>query len=93
MKLKNGRSFIITLALVGVVCYFVIMIVSLRMDIREKSEEATSLRNQVTQQDAENEDVKNALEEENESEYMERIAREELDLIMPDERVYADSAQ
>lgn len=92
-KKNKGRvSIILVLALVALIGYFVINSIQLRMDIKEKSEEVSELSEQIAQQDEENQELENILNSENESEYLEQYAREELDYVMPGERVYANSA-
>lgn len=92
-KQKKGRvSIILVLALVALVGYFVISSIQLRMDIKEKEEQVSKISEQIATQDKANEELEDVLNDENESAYMEQYAREELDYIMPGERVYANSA-
>ncbi len=92
-KQNKGRvSIILVLALVALVGYFVITSIQLRMDIKDKENQVSELSEQIATQDKANEDLEKILNEENESAYLEQYAREELDYIMPGERVYANSA-
>lgn len=92
-KQKKGRvSIILVLALVALVGYFVISSIQLRMDIKEKEEQVSKISEQIATQDKANEELEDVLNDENESAYMEQYAREELDYIMPGERVYVNSA-
>lgn len=92
-KQKKGRvSIVLVLALVALVGYFVITTIQLRMDIKDKEAQVSDLSEQIATQDKANEDLEKILNDENESAYLEQYAREELDYIMPGERVYANSA-
>lgn len=87
---KKKHSFILSLALLLAVGYFVISFVSTQLDIREKEKEAAALQEQITQQVAENERLQAVVDGGDESEYIERVAREKLGYVMPDEKVYYD---
>ncbi len=87
---KNSRSFILTLAIVAVMGYFVISLVSLQMDIRDKQQEVAEAQQVQQEKEAENEELENFLTEGDESSYIERIARDVLGYVLPGERVYYD---
>ena len=92
-KKNKGRvSIVLVLALVALIGYFIINSIQLRMDIKDKSDEVSELSEQISAQDEENKQLEDILNSENESEYIEQYAREELDYVMPGERVYANSA-
>lgn len=94
MKAKKRKpqkhSFILTLALLLAAGYFVIGFISTQLEIREKEKEAAAVRTQVEQQQAENARLQAVVDGGDESEYMERVAREKLGYVMPDEKVYYD---
>ena len=87
---KNSRSFILTLAIVAVMGYFVISLVSLQMDIRDKQQEVAEISQVRQEKQAENEELESFLTEGDESSYIERIARDVLGYVLPGERVYYD---
>ncbi len=91
-KNKGRISIVLVLALVALIGYFIINSIQLRMDIKEKSAQVSELSEQIAAQDKENADLEEILDSENASEYLEQYAREELDYVMPGERVYANSA-
>lgn len=92
-KKNKGRiSIVLVLALVALIGYFIINSIQLRMDIKEKTEQVSDLSEQISEQDKANAELEEILDSENESEYLEKYAREELDYVMPGERVYANSA-
>ncbi len=87
---KQKHSFILSLALLLAAGYFVISFVSTRLEIRDKEKEAAAVRAQYEAQLLENERLKSVVDGGDESEYMERVAREKLGYVMPDEKVYYD---
>lgn len=94
MKAKKRKpqkhSFILTLALLLAVGYFVISFISAQLEIREKEKQAAEVRAQVEQQQAENERLQAVVGGGDEKQYIERVAREKLGYVMPDEKVYYD---
>lgn len=91
-KNKGRISVVLVLALVALIGYFIINSIQLRMDIKDKTEQVSELSEQISEQDKANAELEEILDSENESEYLEQYAREELDYVMPGERVYANSA-
>ncbi len=92
-KKNKGRvSIVLVLALVALIGYFIINSIQLRLDIKDKTDEVSELSEQISAQDEENKQLEDILNSENESEYLQQFAREELDYVMPGERVYANSA-
>ncbi len=87
---KQKHSFILSLALLLAVGYFVISLVSTHLEIRQKEQEAAAVQAQYEAQLAENERLQAVVDGGDESEYMERVAREKLGYVMPDEKVYYD---
>ena len=65
-----------------------------QVQINEKSQELADLQEQVETQKIKNEDMKHALnaDEEETKEYIERVAREDLDYAKPGERVFVNIA-
>ena len=94
MKAKKRKpqkySFILTLALLLAAGYFVISFISAQLEIREKEKQAAEVRAQVEQQQAENERLQAVVDGGDEKAYIERVAREKLGYVMPDEKVYYD---
>ena len=65
-----------------------------QVQINEKSQELADLQEQVETQKIKNEDMKHALnaDEEETKAYIERVAREDLDYAKPGERVFVNIA-
>lgn len=87
---RQNHSFFLTLATVAIVGYFVISLVSLQFQIREKTKEVETARQTLASVQAENNELQQLAQEEDEKTYMERIARDVLGYVLPGESVYYD---
>ena len=94
MKKENGRktSIIVVLAIVALIAYLIIDSIKLGVDIDDKKDKVNQLTENLSIQNELNSGIEHILNDEDESKYLEDIAREDHDYILPDERVYADSA-
>lgn len=89
-KKKKTYSTILTVAFAALVCYFVIALISLQSDIKEQKEQIADINAQADIQSADNRELNNLLNDSDLDSYVERIAREELGYVFPNERVYYD---
>ncbi len=89
---KNKRSILVAVLVLAVICYFVATFVSLRIKVKERQDANAQLQSQYDQQVEENEQLSKVLDEGDEADYIERIAREEYGYAKPGERVYYDSS-
>lgn len=87
---KQSRSFILTLALILVVGYFIITIIDLQLEIRDRKEVYEQLGNEYEQIVSENNRLQAIVDNEDKSAYMEQVAREKLGFVMPNEKVFYD---
>lgn len=87
---KKRRSFILTLALIALVGYFIISLVSLQIRINQKQQELETLKHTYDQVQVQNNELKQIVAEDDENGYMERIARDILGYALPGESVYYD---
>jgi cell division protein FtsB len=87
---RSNKSFILTLATIAILGYFVISLVSLQFQISEKSKEVETAQQTLASAQAENDELKELAREEDEKTYMERIARDVLGYVLPGESVYYD---
>ncbi len=94
-KTAIGRQNIKKLAVCAVVVlagiYFVYAMIWQHSMISQKDKELEDLRQSVEAANAETERLTQEVESLNDPEYIERIAREELGLVRPNERVFVDS--
>ena len=91
---KQRGSLLLKLAIFAFAAYIVFALVNQQVQINEKSQELADLQDQVETQKIKNEDMKHALnaDEEETKEYIERVAREDLDYAKPGERVFVNIA-
>ncbi|MGN0526528.1 MAG: septum formation initiator family protein [Acutalibacteraceae bacterium] len=90
-KTKKTKSFSI---IVVAVCVVLVLFLGVRFikaqnEINEKQAQLTELQSQYDEVVAQNEDVKNAISENDENALAEEYARKK-GYVMPDERVYVD---
>ena len=90
-KTKNRRSFLLTLAVIAVVGYFVISLISLQVDIRTKTQEVEDAQATLAAAQEENKELQDLQDADDEESYMERIARDVLGYVFPGESVYYDT--
>ncbi len=91
---KQRGSLLLKLAIFAFAAYIVFALVNQQVQINEKSQELADLQEQVETQKIKNADMKHALnaDEEETKEYIERVAREDLDYAKPGERVFVNIA-
>ena len=89
-KKSSSKSFFLTLAVIAVLGYFVISLVSLQMDIRDKSQQVEEAKQVYEDKSLKNKELEGFLKDGDESSYIERVARDVLGYVLPGERVYYD---
>lgn len=70
--------------------YFVVTLVSQQKTLNQYSSEAEIYAKQLENATEENKDLNKTKEDVNSTEYIEQMAREKLDMYLPNERVYID---
>lgn len=83
---KIYRNVIIAIFLI----YFVVTLVSQQKTLNQYSSEAKIYAKQLETATEENKDLNKTKEDVNSTEYIEQMAREKLDMYLPNERVYID---
>ncbi|MBQ1544776.1 MAG: septum formation initiator family protein [Clostridia bacterium] len=89
---KSRRSFILTLAIIAVIAYFIISLISLQIEIKNKEQQVETAQATLAAGQEENENLQALAEEDNEESYMEHIARDVLGYVFPGESVYYDTS-
>ena len=89
-KPKRNYSFIVTLAIIALIGYFVISIISLQVEKAEMQQSVNQATQSLEQKQQENQELQDVLSGDDTSSYMERIARDILGYVLPGERVYYD---
>lgn len=84
-KLKINR-----LIIIGVLIYFVFVLVSQQRTMNAYQEEAKIYENQIVEAQEKNEELKDIKNNIDSTEYIEDVAREKLGMYLPNERVYID---
>ncbi len=90
---KNRKhSIILGVLFCTLVCYFVATLISLQTKVRAEENSLEELKTAYQQQLDENAEIKMIIENGNEADYIEKVAREQYGYAKPDERVYYDSS-
>ncbi len=89
-KRKQTRSFILTLGIILLVGYFVITIIGLQISIRERKGVLEQKEQEYKDQVELNNRYQAIVDNDDKSEFMEQIAREQLGFVMPGEKVFYD---
>jgi cell division protein FtsB len=90
-KKKRGfRSLLLKLALAAVAVYLVAGFVGGQVQLAAKQRELAALSAQVAAQIQENRELARMMEEDNTDAYIERMAREKLGYVKPNERIFVD---
>lgn len=89
-KKTSKRSFIVTLAMISLLCCFCIGLVTTQIEISHQKQEIATAQQVLVQKKEENAELNELVKEENEEAYMERIARDVLGYVLPGESVYYD---
>ncbi len=87
----NVKKMVIAAAVAVVAAYFIYVLIWQQVTISNKNSEIEELRLQVNSASEESERLKQEVENLNDPEYLERVARERLGLVRPNERVFVDS--
>lgn len=91
---KQKGNWLLHVAVFAFAVYTVVLLVNQQVEISQRRQQLASLKQQIQIQEIKNEDIKHALSSgaNGSSDYMERIAREGLDLAKPGERVFVNIA-
>ena len=88
---KRPISIVLVLGILAFAGILTISQIKLRQEIKRLTAVCTDYSRQISECDEENSNIYRILQNENASDYIEQYAREQLDYIKPNERVYADS--
>ncbi len=91
---KPNRSFLLRVAIFAFAAYTLIILVNQQIQIQEKRNQLSEAKQQIQIQEIKNEDLKQALSAggNNNSDYIEKEAREGLNYAKPGERVFINIA-
>lgn len=89
-KKKRRSSILILMACFVFVGYFVVTIASQQTQLKAARQEKAALQSELNEQLLSNKELSRLIDNGDEAEYIERIAREKLGYFMPEERVFYD---
>ena len=87
-KRTHKRSFILGIAVFATLAYAVVNLISMQVQIAQKSTEYEELSARLETLRTENEQLERYSNNEYRMDYIEEIARDELDYSYPDEKIY-----
>ena len=88
MKKKKNGGFLLKLLFIGLAVYYIFTFTSLQIQNSETREQERELQQQLEQQLEINEELQNKLDADIDEQYIESIAKEELGLAKPNEKVF-----
>jgi len=87
----NPKKFIISVAVGLFALYFVYIMIWQQVSLSRKNQQIDRLEEEIQQATAQTEKLEAELENLNDPAYLEKIAREKLGLVRPNERVFVDA--
>ncbi len=92
-KLFSKNNLIKTILITLVISYVVIVIINQQQKLRSYANTKEYYVSKIEEQEAYKKTLTNTKENLNSDEYIEKIAREKLDMYYPNEKIYIDVAQ
>ena len=87
---KRKRRIVVIVAVIAITIYVGISMVFITNSYREKSQEIQQVQQQIDEQAVLNQEYQAMIDQGVDDEYIQKLAREKLGLVYPDERVYID---
>ena len=87
---KRKRRIVVIVAVIAITIYVGISMVYITNSYREKSREIQQVQQQIDEQTVLNQEYQAMIDQGVDDEYIQKLAREKLGLVYPDERVYID---
>ncbi len=87
---KRKRRIVVIVAVIAITIYVGISMVFITNSYREKSREIQQVQQQIDEQTVLNQEYQAMIDQGVDDEYIQKLAREKLGLVYPDERVYID---
>ena len=89
---RSKAGFLLKIAILAFAVYFVIAFVQLQLDLQKKQQTLSEVQAACEQQKLSNEEKQAFLDDEDNVDYYERIAREKLGYVGAGERVFIDKS-
>lgn len=87
----TSKKIVYAAVVTAVALYFVSTVVSQQISLSKQNKQIEELENKISEAQKESKDLKNQVDNLNNPEYIEKVARERLGLIRPNERIFVDS--
>ena len=87
---KRERRIVVIVAVIAITIYVGISMVFITNSYREKNQEIQQVQQQIDEQTVLNQEYQEMIDQGVDDEYIQKLAREKLGLVYPDERVYID---
>ena len=87
---KRKRRIVVIVAVIAITIYVGISMVFITNSYREKSREIQQVQQQIDEQTVLNQEYQAMIDQGVDDEYIQKLAREKLGLVYPDELVYID---
>ena len=87
---KRKRRIVVIEAVIAITIYVGISMVFITNSYREKNQEIQQVQQQIDEQTVLNQEYQEMIDQGVDDEYIQKLAREKLGLVYPDERVYID---
>ncbi|HIU41510.1 MAG TPA: septum formation initiator family protein [Candidatus Egerieicola faecale] len=87
---KRKRRIVVIVAVIAITIYVGISMVFITNSYREKNQEIQQVQQQIDEQTVLNQEYQEMIDQGVDDEYIQKLAREKLGLVYPDERVYID---
>jgi cell division protein FtsL len=84
---KSKVALVLTLCVLG---YFAYTLSGQEQIIRDKQSQLTSINQKIEDEKSKNAELKKQKDQVNSNEYVEKVAREKLGMVKPDERIFVD---
>lgn len=87
---KRKKSKVYILVTLCVMAYFAYLMIGQEQIIRDKSNQIASVNQKIEDEKSKTEELKKQKDQVNSPEYIEKIARDQLGMVKPDEKVFVD---
>lgn len=88
---KRRKSILLRLAVCVFIAYLGVTLVSQQIRISSEQSKILSIKNQITGQNAQNEQIKRLISTANDDKFTEDVARDKLDYALPGERIFVNT--
>lgn len=92
-KIFNLKKFYINILVIGLLLYAIFVIISQQTKLNSYADSQKYYSDMIVEAKKEQEDLNERKNSVNSEEYIEQIARDRLDMFLPNERVYVDIGQ